>query len=269
MAESHILLLPEKDYFKWVKACQKYVLAFGVTITPDPVRAGSKENITVAAVQGGYPPQEQEDENIVKWLKARFSSSKVDAIDVSTPEELTPILQERVDTKKRYGDPPVPDGVQPTPTTPKPGEIQLFWPTDYPVITQAFLANPDIYGAWGLPGHEGVDIRAPLNANVYSCANGEVFKIETRANVHPYGKHIRVQHANGYKTVYGHLNEILVKEGDKVFAQQLIGRADSTGNSTGHHLHLTLKKEGATERKETKFQGDIIDPTPYLIFPTR
>jgi murein DD-endopeptidase MepM/ murein hydrolase activator NlpD len=269
MAESHILLLPAENYFKWVKASQNYVLAFGVTITPDPVRAGSKDNITVAAFQGGYPPQEQEDGDIVKWLKARFPSTKVDGIKVSSQEELTTILQQRVDTKKRYGDPPVPDGVQPTPTPPKPGEIQLFWPTDYPVITQAFLANPQVYSEWGLPGHEGVDIRAPMNANVYSCANGDVFRIETRANVHPYGKHIRVQHANGYRTVYGHLNEVLVKEGDKVIAHQLIGRADSTGNSTGSHLHLTLKKEGATARKETEFQGDVIDPTPYLIYPVR
>ncbi len=49
-----------------------------------------------------------------------------------------------------------------------------------------------------------------------------------------------------------------VKAGDK------IGLADSTGNSTGSHLHLTLKKQGATAAGATNFPNDIIDPTPFL-----
>jgi hypothetical protein len=61
------------------------------------------------------------------------------------------------------------------------------------------------------------------------------------------------------------LNRALVRTGQQVEARDVIGLADSTGNSTGHHLHLTLKKDGATAAGETTYPGDIIDPTPFLV----
>lgn len=273
MAESHILLLPKANYFKWVKASQNYVLAYGVNITPDPARAGLKQNITVAVAPNGFPQQG----DVVKWLKGRFPNVKIDPITVKTPEELKSQLQNRINSKQRYGN-NVTSGNSTTPTSTSSSgsttpvvaptdRLYLFWPTDYPKITQGFGANPEIYGKWGLPGHEGLDIRAPMNTNIYACANGEVFKIEKNPDLHPYGKHIRIRHANGYRTVYAHLIEVLVKEGQKVNAKQLIGKADSTGNSTGSHLHLTLKKDGASSRGETQFKGDVIDPTPYMVYP--
>jgi hypothetical protein len=75
-----------------------------------------------------------------------------------------------------------------------------------------------------------------------------------------------VRHKDGYKTVYGHLARPLVKEGQEVKAGDLLGIADSTGASTGAHLHLTLKRDGATDRGETKYPKDIIDPTPFLLW---
>lgn len=256
MTESHILLLPKENYFKWVKASQKFVLAFGVTITPNPAKAGRKESVTVANLANGF-----DEANVVEWMEDRFPDLMIDKIEVGTPEELQEILEARVAEKKRYGDLLIePDPIE--------MDIALQWPTDYPIVTQAFGANPQIYAMWGLPGHEGLDIRAPWNANIYCCADGEVFFIETRPEVHPYGKHIRIQHENGFRTVYAHLQEVLVDFGEKVVAKQLIAKADSTGNSTGSHLHLTLKKEGATARKETNYHGDIIDPTPYMVYPT-
>jgi hypothetical protein len=47
----------------------------------------------------------------------------------------------------------------------------------------------------------------------------------------------------------------------------VIGLADSTGASTGSHLHLTLKRDGATERGETTYPKDILDPTPFMVWP--
>jgi hypothetical protein len=48
---------------------------------------------------------------------------------------------------------------------------------------------------------------------------------------------------------------------------QVIGKADSTGNSSGPHLHLTLKRDGTTQRRETNYPKDIIDPTPFMVWP--
>jgi hypothetical protein len=264
MAESHILLLPREDYFKWVKATQRYVLAFGVNITPDPPKAGSKDNVTVAVAPGGYP----NEGDIVGWLKARFPNTRIDAIHVNDFNDLLVALNDRVAKQKRFGDSTTAPRTGETAPPSSPGErIYLFWPTDYPTITQKFGANPEIYEKWGLPGHEGLDFRAPMNTNVYACADGEVFLVENNPDVHPYGKHIRIRHDHGYRTVYGHLTECRVTVGQKVQVKQVIGRADSTGNSSGSHLHLTLKREGATERGETNYRGDIIDPTPFMVYP--
>lgn len=256
MAEDHIILLPTAEYFKWVRAAQNYILAYRVTITPDPVKAGSRAIVTVCIPPDGYPDQG----NIVNWIKARFPDTAVDAISVKVPLDLQNELDIRVTSHKRYGSSFLVD-------TPTQLEIELRWPTDYPVITQAFGANPHIYKKWGLPGHEGLDFRALTKTNIYACADGVVSEVENRANVHPYGRHIRIKHKKGYRTVYAHLYKSLVKVGDKVEEKQVIGKADSTGNSTGSHLHLTLKKDGATTRKETIYQGDVIDPTPFMVYP--
>jgi hypothetical protein len=118
-----------------------------------------------------------------------------------------------------------------------------------------------------MPGHEGIDLRAPTNTNVYAGAAGEVYEVYTDPIHHAYGIHIRIRHDDGYKTVYAHLARPLVRKGDRVEAGQLIGRADSTGNSSAAHLHLSLKRDGATARKETTYPKDIIDPTPFLVWP--
>ncbi|TLM99924.1 M23 family metallopeptidase, partial [bacterium] len=92
---------------------------------------------------------------------------------------------------------------------------------------------------------------------------GDVYQAGFPKN-HPYGRHIRIKHQIDGKvvhTIYGHLSEILISEGQHVAAGTLIGKADNTGNSRGSHLHLTLKIEG----EQTKgYPAGIVDPWPYL-----
>lgn len=143
-------------------------------------------------------------------------------------------------------------------------QFYLSWPTDYRVITQGYNLHPEWYNKFGLPGHEGVDIQAPYNSNIYACAPGKVTQV-IFSDTHAYGNHIRIQHDNGYQTIYAHLISSAVTPMENVERKQLIGQADSTGNSTGSHLHLTLKKLGATARGETNFPNDIINPEPFLV----
>lgn len=142
-------------------------------------------------------------------------------------------------------------------------QIRLRWPVDKPTVTQHFGKNPDFYKPFGLPGHEGIDLYAPMNANIYAAADGEVYQVGHPSD-HPYGLHIRIQHQVGettYRTIYAHLAKALVSAGQRVKAGDRIGLADNTGNSFGSHLHLTLKVEGA---QVPGYPPRIVDPWPYF-----
>jgi hypothetical protein len=209
--------------------------------------------ISYPVVPGGYPEYSQLDE----WFYTQHPGVRLDPISTETAEGLEEEFAQRIADSDRYGQ--------------KRKSFYLVWPTDYSFITQEYAANPQIYSRFGMPGHEGVDIRALNNTNIYCCADGVVYRVHNNPDprVHAYGKHVRVRHKDGYKTVYGHLARPLVREGQELKAGELLGKANSTGASTGSHLHLTLKRDGATDRGETNFPKDIIDPTPFLIWPAK
>lgn len=145
--------------------------------------------------------------------------------------------------------------------------IHLRWPTDYVVVTQAFTANPELHFDRNLPGHEGLDIRAPLNSKVYACADGMVETVHSRMeDGNPYGRYVIILHADGYRTLYGHLGSFTVSKGQKVMSGTVIGNAGPTGQTTGGYIHLNLMQQSATAKGLTQFPDDIIDPTPFLSF---
>jgi murein DD-endopeptidase MepM/ murein hydrolase activator NlpD len=59
-----------------------------------------------------------------------------------------------------------------------------------------------------------------------------------------YGQFVVIDHNIDYLTLYAHLSEILVKEGQVIAQGQAIGRVGSTGNSTGPHLHFEIRDFG-------------------------
>ncbi len=253
----HIILLPSDNYWAWVQAAREYALKFRASVTPKPHNAvnfhSPEQVITVVVAPNAYPEQG----DIAAWLSQQAPQVRLDVLRVTTPAQLRQILAERVSRNMRLGS----ESVEPARGLP----IRLLWPTDYSVQMQPFGVNAELYRRWGLPGHEGVDIRAPLNSHIYACADGVVYRVHDGSGGHPYGIHVRVRHADGYKTIYAHLNQVLVHTGQAVKAGDVIGLAGRTGNSVGSHLHLTLKKTGASAAGATPYPNDIIDPTPYLI----
>ncbi|MEM9774504.1 MAG: peptidoglycan DD-metalloendopeptidase family protein [Chloroflexota bacterium] len=137
------------------------------------------------------------------------------------------------------------------------------WPTEHRVITQHFGANPRYYSQFGLPGHEGVDIRAPSGSKIFCVAPGRIYNVHRSPTGHNYGIHVRVQHQDGFQSIYGHMEEIFVNQGETVAAGAVLGLADNTGNSFGSHLHLSLKRKGQSGGGG-RWPHDFIDPTPYL-----
>ena len=135
------------------------------------------------------------------------------------------------------------------------------WPTESRRITQHFGLRPEVYAQFGLAGHEGIDFGAPIGADVFCVANGTVAHVFP-ADGRPYGINVRVRHVNGYETIYAHLQEAKVTEGQRVRAGQVVGLVGMTGNTEGPHLHLTLKQE---DTDLPGYPNHIIDPTPFLM----
>ena len=92
-----------------------------------------------------------------------------------------------------------------------------------------------IFNRYGF--HNGIDIAAPFGTPVGASCGGTV---QSTGWMGGYGKAVIIIHENGYKTLYGHLSSIAVSPGQKVKANQFVGRVGSTGYSTGPHLHFTL-----------------------------
>ena len=89
--------------------------------------------------------------------------------------------------------------------------------------------------------HRGIDLAAPKDARVVAVRAGTVVFSSYHGG---YGNLITLEHDDGYASLYGHLNSMEVKIGEKVKAGQLIGRVGSTGNSTGPHLHFEWRRNG-------------------------
>jgi murein DD-endopeptidase MepM/ murein hydrolase activator NlpD len=91
--------------------------------------------------------------------------------------------------------------------------------------------------------HTGVDWASPMGTPIYASGNGTIDKIGWEGG---YGKHIRIRHANGYETAYGHMSAFArgMEAGKKVRQGQIIGYVGSTGLSTGAHLHYEILVNG-------------------------
>lgn len=89
--------------------------------------------------------------------------------------------------------------------------------------------------------HSGIDFRFAPGEKVRPTAPG---KVVTAGWTGGYGNMVEVDHGNGISTRYGHMSEILVKVGDTVTRQDVVGLAGSTGRSTGTHLHYEVRQDG-------------------------
>lgn len=105
-------------------------------------------------------------------------------------------------------------------------------------------------GRWGR-FHEGLDIAAPIGTPIHVPLAGTVIDSGAATG---FGLWVRVRHADGTITVYGHVNLSLVRVGQKVTAGQTIAEVGRRGHSTGPHLHFEVITPA----------GLKIDPRPWL-----
>ena len=89
--------------------------------------------------------------------------------------------------------------------------------------------------------HSGLDFVAPAGKNVYATGDGIVTFVQYSRT--GYGNEIVIDHRFGFGSRYAHLNQMKVKEGEKVKRGQLIGTVGETGRATGPHLHYEVLYE--------------------------
>ena len=102
--------------------------------------------------------------------------------------------------------------------------------------------------------HNGIDLAANYE-NVYSVLDGIV--TETGWDNNGGGNYIKVNHFNRFETAYLHLSEIYYRVGDFVKAGFIIAKSGNSGNSTGPHLHFSVKEFGQSINP-THFLNDLI-----------
>ncbi|MFO7735519.1 MAG: M23 family metallopeptidase [bacterium] len=119
-----------------------------------------------------------------------------------------------------------------------PGEFRL--PIDYGRITSHFGYRRDPFTG-RRRFHNGIDIIARRNTSVRAAADGRVIQSGWKGN---FGKTVVIQHEDGKKTLYAHLNRINIRAGQNIRMGEIIGGAGKTGRSTASHLHFTVYEDG-------------------------
>jgi murein DD-endopeptidase MepM/ murein hydrolase activator NlpD len=89
--------------------------------------------------------------------------------------------------------------------------------------------------------HAAVDLAAPTGTLVKAAGDGKVSSVGFNST---YGRYIILSHGKEYQTMYAHLSQVAVKQGDKVTQGAKIGEVGSTGYSTGPHLHFAVYRNG-------------------------
>jgi len=105
--------------------------------------------------------------------------------------------------------------------------------------------------------HRGMDFTAPKGTPIYASGNGKIIRADNNSS--GFGKHIRIDHGFGYKSLYAHLSKYNVKKGQRVKRGDLIGFVGNTGRSEAPHLHYEVWKDGDRINPINFYYGSLSD----------
>ena len=135
------------------------------------------------------------------------------------------------------------------------GSGQFAWPERYRTVSQGFGCTslrlaPTSSNCPSGHFHTGLDVAGPNLADVFAADTGIARLFHGTTG---YGSYVIITHGNGYSSLYGHLHDVTVTDGQLVQRGDQIAHEGTTGNSTGPHLHFEVRREGG-----------YLDPCPFL-----
>jgi len=173
-------------------------------------------------------------------------------LPAATYIEPKPLKEQPLESREAFKPQEKPAQEEFTAIEPKIDGIEHIWPVDENVTSR--VSSPFGYRTHPVTGkyafHAGLDIAAPIGTSVLASEQGKVSDIGKHQNL---GNYVKVQHADGSHSLYGHLSKITTQPGRSVRQGQKIGEVGSTGRSTGPHLDYSLRKN-----------GEPVDPAKHL-----
>jgi murein DD-endopeptidase MepM/ murein hydrolase activator NlpD len=112
-------------------------------------------------------------------------------------------------------------------------------PDSWPLAERGFVTQ-GLLEAGGRV-HPGLDIATPIGSYIRAAGAGRVTEVGEDPT---YGKFVRIDHENGYETLYAHASDTSVELGEEVRKNEVIALSGSTGRSTAPHLHFEILLEG-------------------------
>lgn len=158
---------------------------------------------------------------------------------VEPPKEVEPLIQAADAAKKQAF---------------STSELDPLWSGPFQAPTQTetsgVFGSARVYNGVKKSQHLGLDFRASIGTPVHATNSGTVILARP---LYFEGNCVMLDHGQGLVTVYMHLSEFKVKEGEKITAGQLIGLSGGTGRATGPHLHFAVR-----------WRGEYLDPQTLL-----
>jgi len=219
------------DALKYVNNLTDYTtLKVGQNITIPPVaglihKVSTGDTLNSIASKYSVPSQAIADFNYILDTSKLALGTELVIPGGKVPEQIyIPVISDPITSRGGSSNAPADKGY-------------CVWPSTVRIITQYF--------SWY---HNGIDVATPLSGGMpplLACRKGKVI----RAGWDPFGLglHVRIDHGDGFETVYGHMSRLDVSYGQEVDSGDIIGLMGNTGRSTGPHVHYMVKYNGVAQ----------------------
>ena len=227
--------LGQEFSFRSSQACHCWYAIAGVSLTVKP------GTYTLRVAGKGTGGKETAMSYLVHVSAARYPSSsiKVAPAFVEPPKEAEAVIADADASKKRAF----------AITDPEPLWSGRFQPPAEAQTSGVFGASRIVNGKQKSQ-HKGLDFRVSTGTPVHATNSGTVILARP---LYFEGNCVMLDHGQGLVTIYMHLSEFKVKEGEKVTAGQMIALSGGTGRSTAPHLHFAVR-----------WRGEYLDPRTLL-----